>query len=339
MRKLASFLAIFCLVGVSAVLLASCSSSDDEESLIIYSGRNKNLVYPLLQQFSKDTGIYIKVDYGPTSQMTSKLRQEGDRSKADVFFAQDAGALGSLDAANMLAALPEDILNLVQPEFRAPSGNWVGVSGRARTIVYNTEMVQKNDVPSSVFDLTNEKWRGDVAIAPTNASFQAFVSGMQVAVGDETTQAWLKELRDNRVKIYPNNLSIVDAVGAGEVKLGLVNHYYLGQIKAEDPSTPAENFFLAEGDPGALVNVAGAGILATTNQKKAAEAFLRFLLSPTAQAYFVSETFEYSLVAGTETPAGAPPLTEVIGEQIDLEKLGEKLDSTIEMLEETGLIS
>ena len=321
-----------------AALLSGCGGSSDDP-LTIYSGREEELVEPLLEQFTDETGIEVEVRYGDSAELAATIAEEGENSPADVFFAQDPGSLGSVDA--QLAELPTETLERVDAGFRDADGRWVGTSGRSRVIAYNTDELSEADVPDSVFDLTDPVWKGRIGIAPTNASFQAFVTAMRLSEGDDATRKWLVDLRANDPKEYEKNTPIVEAVAAGEVDLGLVNHYYLYLVQEEQPDAPIANHFLEAGDPGALVSVAGAGILASSDQTDDAERFVEFLLSDEGQRFYVDEAeeAEYPLVAGIDPKPGLPPIQELAGPDVELTAFGAELESTIEMLRETGYLS
>jgi iron(III) transport system substrate-binding protein len=203
-------------------------------------------------------------------------------------------------------------------------------------IAYDTKKFDEDEVPDSVFDLTAKRWKGKVGLPPSNASFQAFVSAMRLDVGDERTREWLEAMKDNDPKVYDNNIQTVEAIGRGEIELGLVNHYYLYELKREDPDLAAANHFPKAGDPGSLINAAGVGILSTTDHKENAERFAGFLVSREAQRYFADRTSEYPLIGGVARRGDLPPLDEVIGPQVELGKLGEKLRSTLDLLNEVG---
>jgi iron(III) transport system substrate-binding protein len=177
-----------------------------------------------------------------------------------------------------------------------------------------------------------------VGIAPPNASFQAFVSAMRLSRGDEATRAWLDAVKANEPRFYENNIAILDALAEGEIELGLVNHYYLSLIKSESPDAPVANHFLSEGDDGALVSVAGVGVIEGTDKPELAEQFVEFLLSESGQRFYSEETDtqEYPLIEGVEPRAGLPPLGTLHGPDIPLDALGEELASTLQMLAEAG---
>jgi len=306
--------------------------------LTVYSGRNEELVGPLIEQYEAATGTKINVKYGDTAELAATILEEGTNSPADVFFAQDAGALGALAAEDRLQKLPDSLTNLVDERFRSPENEWVGVSGRARVVVYNTKTLTETDLPESIFGFTDPKWKGRIGWAPTNGSFQSFVTALRQIEGEERAREWLQGIQANEPKVYEGNTPIVKAVGAGEIDIGFVNHYYLfRQLKEQGEGFSARNYFLKNGDPGALVNVAGAGILTSTKNQEAAEEFVSFLLSKDAQEYFASQTYEYPLTSEVAPNAALPALDEIQTPQLDLSRL-EDLQGTLELLQELGIL-
>lgn len=311
---------------------------DADGPLVIYSGRNENLVGPLLEQFQTDTGIQVEVRYGGTSEMAATILEEGDNSPADVFYGQDAGALGALSQAGRLAPLPADVLELVDSRFRSTDGDWIGASGRARVLVYNTDLVSEADLPADVWGLTEARWQGKIGWAPTNGSFQAFVTALRVLEGEDQARAWLEAMIANGVQSFANNTSIVEATGRGEIEAGLVNHYYLLQFLAEQgESFAARNYFFPTATAGAMINVAGAGVINTTAHPQAAQTFLAYLLSPGAQQYFADQTNEYPLIPGVTLNPILPPLDELVTPALDLADL-EDLQGTLELLQDVGAL-
>jgi iron(III) transport system substrate-binding protein len=323
------------LVALGAV--PACSSSGSNE-LVIYSGRTEELIKPLLDDFADESGIDIAVRYGETADLALLIDEEGDRSPADVFLSQSPGAVGFLDAKKRLTTLPDDILDKVDARFRAKDGHWVGISGRVRVLVFNTELVDPSELPQSVFDVTQPQYAGRFGVAPTNASFLDFVTAMREQVGDDRTLEWLEGIRDNGAVTYANNIAIVEAVGRGEIDFGLVNHYYNEEVKAEDPDAPSANHLFEQEDLGGLILVTATAILDTAGERADAERFIEFLLSKKAQRYYADETLEYPLAAGVK-PAitDLPPLDEVVSPDVDLSSLGGGLERTKELIEQSGL--
>ncbi|MFD3327726.1 iron ABC transporter substrate-binding protein [Streptomyces sp. NPDC058701] len=318
--------------------VAGCGVDEDDAGLVIYSGRNEKLVKPLLDELEKAVGTTVAVRYGESAELAAQIQEEGGKTKAGLFFSQDAGALGALSTKGLLEKLPEASLGKVDPGFRGAAGDWVGTSGRVRVLAYHPGQVSK--VPDTVHDLVKPEWKGKVGYVPTNASFQAFVTGMRVLEGDDATRTWLKGLKANEPKVYDNNLKVLEAVGKGEVSLGLVNHYYWYEQVAEkgEAKVKAKIHFLPGGDPGGLVNTAGVAIVKGSDQAPAAQKAVDFLLSEKAQKYFAEDTKEYPLASGvTSTVKGLPSLASLDAPKIDLGKL-ESLQETLKMLQEAGMV-
>lgn len=329
--------AVAALLLTVFVLPAAAQVPLSGETLTVYSGRSEDLIAPILEQFTAETGVQVEVRYGNTAEMAAVILEEGDNSPADVYIAQDAGALGALAQEGRLGLLPSDILSRVPAEFRSDDGLWVGLSGRARVLVYNTEKLTEADLPASIIDLANPEWAGRVGWAPTNASLQSHVTAMRLLLGDDATRAWLEAMVANGTVTYENNTSVVQAVINGEVEVGLVNHYYLYGFLADNPDVPAANYFFPGGDVGALINVAGAGVVSTSDQPGLAQRLILYLLGNTAQEYFAAETSEYPLVEGIAPSVELKPLAEIEVPAVDLSDLSD-LQATLDLLSETGAL-
>ena len=324
-------------MAVSIAVLSGCGQGD--ETLTVYSGRSQSLIDPLLESFSEETGIEVRVKYAGSAAIAATILEEGDNTPADVVFLQDPGALGALSGAGVLKRLQSSLLEQVDGRFRSRSGEWVGTSGRARTVVYNTEAIDPGkDLPSSVMDFTKPSWKGRVGWAPQNGSFQAFVTAMRLQLGEEATRRWLEDMESNDARAYPNNTSIVAAAGRGEIDVGLVNHYYLARfLDEEGPGFGARNHFLGGGDPGALVLVAGAGIVRVSDNTTAGERFVEYLLSESAQRYFAAETKEYPLAGGVEPEGELPSLSALDPPDVDLSNLSD-LEGTLSLMRDIGIL-
>lgn len=334
-------------VGATALLAlttAACGQDDGEEplsddALVIYSGRNENLVKGVLEQLEDTTGIDVQVRYGSSSELAAQLLEEGEGTKADLFFSQDAGALGALAKAGRLDALPQATLDKVEDGFADENGTWVATSARARVIAYDPAQAPETTEMTTVDAVLDPRYKGKVAFAPTNASFQSFVTALRVTKGEDGAKEWLEEFKANEPKAYDNNILALDAVDSGQAALGLVNHYYWYERVAEKGAAgvKAKIHFLDADDPGALVNVAGAGVLAGSPQKEAALKAVDFLLSQEGQRYFADETAEYPVVPGIEsTKHDLVPLSDLTRASIDLNQL-DSLETTLALLDEVGL--
>ncbi|MBW4646496.1 MAG: iron ABC transporter substrate-binding protein [Goleter apudmare HA4340-LM2] len=325
--------------GALAFMLCSgtvLSVEAQTKTITIYSGRGQKLIEPLLEQAKKDLGINIQVRYGDTAELAIALIEEGKNSRADLFFAQDAGALGTLQRQKRTLPISSNLLNQVDSRFRSPQGHWLGISGRARVLNYNTNLVKKNQLPNSIWDLTKPQWRGKVAWAPTNGSFQSFVTAMRVLEGEPKTLQWLRGMKANGVKDYRNNTAIVEALGRGETQIGLVNNYYLSGFKKSNPNFPVDRHYTKQ-DAGSMINIAGVAIIDSTKQKADVEKFIAYLLKPSSQTYFAKETNEYPLVSGIAGPANQVPLSKIQTPKINLTNLND-LPGTLELLQEAGAL-
>ena len=330
--------------AMAAALIAGCSlgSSESAETstgpLVVYSGRSEALVAELFSQFTTQTGIKLEVRYADSGELAALLITEGDASPADVYFSQDAGALGAVEDAGLLSTLPSDITNLVDSRFRSTQDRWVATSGRARVAVYNPELVSV--VPNTIDDILNPMWKGKIGFAPTNASWQSFVTALRVIRGEAEAEQWLTAFKANEPVPYEKNGAVRDAVNIGEVSLGLVNHYYLYEkIAAEGAdAVVAKNHYFINGDVGGLINVAGVGVLESSKNTNAANQLVKFLLSVQGQEYFGLKTFEYPLAAGVAPFSELPTIEELNPPAIDLSNL-KSLAETQELLAKTGLLT
>ena len=322
------------LVGLAA---SACGTEPDGPgSLVVYSGRSESLVDPIIQEFADLSGIDVQVKYAGTASLAATLLEEGADSPADIFYAQDPGGLGVVEG--MLAALPAEALENVPAWARSPEGRWIGVSGRARVLVYSPSRVSEAELPSSIEDLTDPKWKGRLGWAPANGSFLTMVTGMRKLWGEERTRRWIEGMVANEAKIYPSNTPQVAATASGEIDIGLVNHYYLYRFLAEEgDGFPARNYHLPDGGPGTLVMVSGAGVLSTAKNRENAEKFVSFLVSKVAQQYFASQTFEYPLVEGVSTDRLLTPLDAINRPDIALADLAD-LEGTTDLLRAAGAL-
>lgn len=307
-------------------------------TVVVYSGRNETLVKPLLDQFTADTGITYEFRGAGSGELAAQIITEGAASPADVFFSQDAGALGAVQEAGLFAPIAATTLSRVPTAFSSADGLWLGVSGRARVVVYNPTLAP--NPPDTVEGLLDPQWKGQIGYAPTNASWQAFVTGLRVLLGEDGAREWLVAFAAQEPKAFESNGAVRDAVNAGEIALGLINHYYLYEKQAADgaDAVVAENKFMAAGDPGGLLNVAGVGVLATAPNPEGAQALAEYLVSDKAQQYFAEKTKEYPLVEGVNAAPEVPPLTTLAPPAIDLSDLA-SLEQTQELLAEVGLLT
>lgn len=324
---------------LSLLVAVAPLAAGQEQELVIYSGRTEPLVGPLFDRFTAETGIKVLVRYGDTAELAATIMEEGRNARPDIFFAQDAGALGALASLDRLRPLPESILSAVPSYLRSPDGVWVGTSGRARVVAYNTARVSDEEMPESIWDFTDAKWRNRIGWAPTNGSFQAFVTALRLLEGEARAEQWLRGIMANRPIAYHNNTAIVDALGRAEVHVGFVNHYYLFRFLNErGESFPVRNHYTTN-DAGAMMNVSGVGILFNTKRVDAAERFIEFLLSDASQQYFADAVYEYPVLldSAVTTHPMLLPLDQIATPDIDVTKLDD-LEGTLRLLDKVGAL-
>ena len=328
------------VLGALALALVACGTStatddDTDRSLTLYSGRSEDLVAPLVERFESETGIDVEVRYAGSGELATVLAQEGESTPADVFWSQDPAFAGAVALAGLFEPLPAEILDLVDARYSDGEGRWVGVTARNRVFVYNPTLVDA--LPADIWALTDPEWKGRIGVAPTNGSFVAFVSAMLATEGRERTLAWLEGVAANEPQIFDGNSPIVAAVDGGDVDAGLVNHYYLLRLAAEQNGATAINHSFESGDPGALVMPSGAGLIAGADNRDEALEFIGFLLAEESQRYFLDEVFEYPLVDGIGTPEGQLPLTDLPTLDLDPTALAEVVDDATSLIAEAGL--
>ena len=307
--------------------------------LTLYSGRGEALVGELISYIEElYPDFTVRPRYNSAADLVNQIQTEGGNSPADVFFSVNAGALGALKDGDRAVELPDDVLEMVRSEFRDPDGQWVGTSGRARTIPYNTENFSAEDIPDDIFAFPDtEAFEGSIGWAPTYSSFQAFVTAMRVLNGDEETRAWLEGMQELGVESFSDEFLVSQAVADGEIDAGFANHYYIQRVLAGRPNAPIATAF-TDGDAGSVFNVAGALVMDTAEDRTLASNFVRHLLSAEAQDYFARTTFEYPLVPGVDPIGRLPPIDELNPPQgLDLTQLSD-LEGTVRLLRDVGVL-
>ncbi len=328
------------MAGLAALLLVlpacgSSSSSEGDNAVTLYSGRIAPIVNPAIKQYEEASGVDVRTRFGDSPALAATLTEEGKNSPADLFFAQDAGSLDAVEKQDLLLELPADILAKVPKRFRSAAGRWGGTTGRSRVIAYG-EKVRRSELPDSPLELTDEQWKGRVGWAPRNASLQGYITALRLVEGEDVAKRWLEGMVANDVQAFDSNIPVRDAIAKGEIDLGLINHYYVAEAQAEDPDYPVKAHFPPE-DLGSLVNVAGVGVLASSDNKERALGFVRQMLSTQTQRYFADSTKEYPLSAGVKAPAELTPLADIPAPRVDLAKLGD-LQGTLKLMRDTGAL-
>lgn len=327
------------LLAFSLLLGLSACGSDDPQSLTVYSGRSEKLVGPIFEAFEASTGITLEVRYGSSNDLALVLETEGNKTPADVFLSRSPGPVGYLEDQNALAPLSDDILNRVSADHRSPDGNWVGFAGRGRVLVYNIDETTEAELPASVFDLTDERFRDQVAIPGSNSSFQDWFTIFRLRNGDDAAINWLDDMVANGARFYPKNGAIVEAVGRNEIQFGLVNHYYNFQkVAVNGDAQRSANWGFADGDDGGLMIIASAAVLNQSDHQDLAQELIEFLLSDEQQTYLTESVYEYPLAIGVSPSAVLPDTPADTVGAIPIDDVSSAFTRTMEIIEASGIL-
>ena len=335
------------LVAIAAIALGACSATSADssggpaepttEGITLYSGRIPAAIGGAVDMYEAQADRDVQVRYGETGDLAATLVEEGDNSPADVFFAQEPGAIGAVADRGLLAKLPQDILDRVPPQYRDPQGRWVGVTGRARVIAYGPT-VKESELPDSPLGLTDPQWKGRVGWSPASDSLQHYVTALRLQYGDDAARKWLEDMVANDAVEYPDNVSIRDAIANGEIDVGLINHYYVAQaVAAEGPDYPVKVYFPPQG-LGSLLLLTSVGVLESSDRKDEAFDFIRTLLSRQGQTFFTSSSKEYPLAKGVPAdPSLTVPLSKIPPSPGNLSDIG-ATQATIQLMQEAGAL-
>ena len=300
--------------------------------LTVYSGRGEFLVGELVEYIDDQYDDFsLTVRYAGSTDLVNQIVNEGDGSPADVFYSVNAGALGALADAGRARSLPSSLTDLVRGEFH--TDRWIGTSGRARTVPYNTEALDESDIPTDVMAFPTE-FDGDLGWAPSYGSCQAFVTAMRLIEGEDATREWVESVVDSGITAYADEFAACQAVADGEIDAAFANHYYIQRVLDGSPDASLAAAF-TRGDAGAMFNVAGAAVVDTATDATLAENFVRHLLSAEAQDYFARTTFEYPLIPDVEPIGDLPTIDELDVPDVDLAALSD-LEPTLDLMRDAG---
>jgi iron(III) transport system substrate-binding protein len=311
------------------------------DKLTIYSGRAERLIKPVLDEFTSKTAIQVDLLSSGTTELVNRLKAEGDRTQADLFLTNDAGSLEQARAAGILRPLNmREVDRAIPPQFRAPDNAWIGLSGRFWIIVYNKTLVKPDEL-KSLLDLADPKWKGKLAIPNAGSEYlQAGVSVIRATHGDAKTKQFLIGLKDNAGgQVYQKSSQIVEAVAKGQAALGIVNHYYIYRHLAAQPTAPIAAFMpdQQEGGMGAIMNVAGVGIVKSTKHLESAKLLVEFLVAQAGQKLFADLDKEYPLHAEVKPDPALMERKSFRAAQVPLTRLAELREPTLTLIEEVGL--
>ncbi len=343
LRKLGTAL---CAVGIASVALGACgssvASSATQVTLTLYSGQHVQTTDSLVAGFEKAyPNITVAVRSDDEDTFDAEIVQEGPRSPADVFYTENSPALEYLQQKGLLAKVDPSTLALTPSKYNSPQGDWVGVSARVSVLIYNPSLIKASALPTSVLQLANPKYKGELAFAAGETDFQPIVTSVLKAYGMKATLNWLNGIKSNAGShIYPDNETIADEVNRGTVAFGVVNQYYWYRMRAEIGTSNMRSkiTYFAPYDPGYVLDVSGAGILKSSKHQKAAQLFLHFLVSKAGQEIIAHSTsFEYPIASGVVTDQPETPFQELKPYPITIGELGTGLPA-ISLLREVELL-
>lgn len=330
-------LAFVCII----TLFAHAVPVGAADKLTVYSGRAERLIKPVLDEFTAKTGVQIDLLSSGTTELVNRLKAEGERTPADLFLTNDASSLEQARAAGILRPLSmREVDRAIPPQFRAPDNAWIGLSGRFWIIVYNKTLVKPDEL-KSLLDLANPKWKGKLAIPNAGSEYlQAGVSVIRASHGDAKTKEFLLGLKDNAGdQVYQKSSQIVEAVAKGQASLGIVNHYYIYRHLAAQPTAPIAAFMpdQQEGGMGAIMNVAGVGIVKSTKHLESAKLLVEFLVAQAGQKLFADLDKEYPLHTEVKPDPALVERKSFRAAQVPLTKLAELREPTLTLIEQVGL--
>jgi iron(III) transport system substrate-binding protein len=333
--------AALCLASILAILVAGCggSSSDSGGSLTLYSAQHEPMTEALTKGFEEENGAQVQVRYGEDEGLASQIEQEGDASPADVVLTENTPPLELLADKELLAEVDSSTLEEVPSQYNSPTGHWVGVAARETVMVYNPDLIAADELPASILDLAKPEWKGKLAIAPSEPDFVPIVSAIEKLDGEAAAKSWLEGFADN-AKHYNDNEGIIAAVDSGQIAAGIINHYYWYEAVAEEgkDKVPSKLHYFGHEDPGALVNISGAGALESSDDPELAQEFLAYAVGEEGQTAIVeSGDWEYPLNAAVPPPPGLKPFDSLEPPKVGPADLGDG-SAPVELMEQVGLL-
>lgn len=280
---------------VAAMMLAACSEGPSDDALVIYTSRGDELIKPLFDQYTAQTGVEIRYTTDADAALITRLDAEGAASPADLLMTVDAGNLWLAAEKNLLQPVKSQALDAAVPaHLRDPLDRWFGVTVRARTIVYSSDRVNP-DTLSSYAALAEPQWKGRLCLRTSKKVYnQSLVATMIERLGAEKTEQIVKGWVDNlATDVFSNDNSLMQAIVAGQCDVGIVNTYYFGRLKAASPDAPISLFWANQNSSGVHVNISGVGLAAHAAHPEKAIAFMEWMLTPSAQRFLANGNKEF----------------------------------------------
>lgn len=308
------------------------------EGITVYNAQHESLTRAWADGFTKETGIKVTIRKGGDTELANQIVQEGAASPADVFVTENSPAMVLVEKAGLFEVLPKEVLEQVPAQFRPESGRWTGVAARSTVFVYDKRKLNAEELPHSLLDLADAKWKGHWAASPSGADFQAIVGALLELKGEKVTADWLKAMKANSTA-YRGNSVAMKAVNAGEVDGAVIYHYYYfgDQAKTAENSGNVGLHYFRHQDPGAFLSTSGAGVLASSKHKKEAEAFVKWMSGRHGQAVLRDgDSFEYAIATGAESNPKLEPIAKLQAPKVEPSKLDSK--KVTELMTAAGLL-
>lgn len=342
MHRSSFFMVLF--LALLAMLTAAMPSVAKEQVVNIYSDAQEPLVRPILNEFTKDTGIKVNMVTAEKGMLLTRLEQEGDLTPADMMFTVDVGNLWRAKNKGLLQSVkPANAETQIPAHLRDPEGFWYGVTSRARVIYYNINKVKPEEL-STYEALADPKWKGAILVRSSdNVYNQSLVGSIILADGREKALSWAKGIVANLARAPQGaDEDQLKALGAGEGRIAIANSYYFGKLLNSPEPTDRklmENvaiFFPNQNDRGTHINIRGVGITKHAANKENAIKLTEYFLSDKGQKFFAESNFEYPVKAGIEIPATLKAWGPFKADPVPLESIGETNPEAVQVLNEAG---
>ncbi|TFC04724.1 iron ABC transporter substrate-binding protein [Cryobacterium adonitolivorans] len=317
---------------------SAAESSTPSGAITVYNAQHEELTQAWADEFTKETGVTVTLRNGDDSELGNQLVQEGSASKADVFLTENSPAISLVDNAELFTKVDASTLEQVPEQFQPTSGNWTGIAARSTVFAYNPKLLTEDQLPKSLLDLADPSWKGRWAASPSGADFQAIVSAMLELEGESATSAWLTAMKQNSVA-YKGNSTVMKAVNAGEIPGGVIYHYYWfgDQTGTGENSSNTKLHYFKNQDPGAFLSISGGGVLKTSTNQVAAQAFLAYITGKAGQEVLKTGTsFEYPVATGVEANPALVPISELDAPLLDPSQLNST--KVTDLMTEAGLL-
>ena len=321
-----------------AATLVTSGCGDDGPSIVVYNAQHEELLVDLAADFTEQTGIDVQLRNGKDLEMSAQLVAEGTASPADVFLTENTPAMAQVERAGLLEPLDPELTSSIPEQYRPTSGAWTGFVARSTVLVYNTDLVDPDELPDSILDLADPEWAGRISFSPTGADFQAIVAAVLDLEGEDATRAWLAGIKANGT-VYDGNNVVLQSVDSGQSEVGIIYHYYWYRDQAEngDVSDNSELYFFGDQDPGAFVSVSGAGILASSEHQADAQKFIAYLTSEGGQQVLAdSYALEYPLNPAVQLDPPVRPLSDLQPPAVNVSDLDGA--TVVELMTEAGFL-